>query len=58
MAKTKKKGHTVLKIIGVLLLIPILLVVILFAFAAMRPFVPKNYTDTVHPGGDVEAAYP
>lgn len=46
-----------LKIIGVLLLIPILFIVILFVLGAMRPAVPKDYMNTVHTGGEIEATY-
>ena len=47
----------VLKIIGIILLAIIILIAALFIKAALKPAVPKDYTETVKTGGDIEAKY-
>ena len=47
----------VLKIIGIIVLIIIILVFILLKILSNRLFVPKNYTETVETGGNIEAKY-
>lgn len=47
----------VLKIIGIIILIPIVLIIILLVIASFIPAVPNNYTKEVKTGGDVEAKY-
>lgn len=47
----------IMKMIGIILLVIIILIVALFIKAALTPAVPKNYTDTVKTGGDIEAKY-
>lgn len=47
----------VLKIIGIIILIPIVLIIILLVIASFIPAVPNNYTKEVETGGDIEAKY-
>lgn len=47
----------VLKIIGIIILIPIVLIIGLFVLLSFVPSVPKNYTKEVKTGGDIEAKY-
>ena len=47
----------VLKIIGIVLLCIIALIVIFVIWASLKPSVPKNYTETVKTGGEIEAKY-
>ncbi len=47
----------VIKIIGIIILIPILLIALLFIKAAFTPMVPNDYEKTVKTGGDIEAKY-
>lgn len=46
-----------LKIIGIIILIPIVLIIGLLAIASFIPAVPNNYTKEVEIGGDIEAKY-
>lgn len=46
-----------LKIIGIILLTPIVLIIGLFVFLSFAKAVPKNYTKKVKTGGDIEAKY-
>lgn len=48
---------TLLKIIGVIILIPITLITIFLIIAVFTPAVPKNYTKTVKTGGKIEQKY-
>lgn len=48
---------TLLKIIGIVILIPIMLIIVILIIAAFTPAVPKNYTKTVKTGGKIEAKY-
>lgn len=57
MNTEKKQGHTVLKVIGNILLVIIVLIVAFFVKEVLTPAVPKNYTGTVKPGGEIEAKY-
>lgn len=47
----------VLKIIGIIILIPIVLIIGLLVLLSFVPAVPKNYTKEVKTGGDIEAKY-
>lgn len=47
----------VIKIVGIVLLIMILLAALLLIKAALTPAVPKNYTETVKTGGEIEVKY-
>ena len=47
----------VLKIIGIIFLIPIVLIIILLVIASFIPAVPNNYSKEVETGGDIEAKY-
>ncbi len=47
----------ILKIIGIALLCIIVLAVGLFLYSISRPAVPKNYTETVKTGGEIERKY-
>lgn len=47
----------VLKIIGIIILIPIVLIIGLLVLLSFVPSVPKNYTKEVKTGGDIEAKY-
>lgn len=47
----------ILKIVGVIILILIALIVVFLFWLSTRPFVPNNYTKTVHTGGEIEAKY-
>lgn len=49
--------HKVLKIIGIIILIPIVLIVGLLVLLSFAKAVPKNYTKEVKTGGDIEAKY-
>ena len=46
-----------LKIIGIIVLVFAALVVLLFVKAAATPAVPKNYTEIVETGGEIEKEY-
>ena len=48
---------TILKIIGILLLVLIVLIAGFLFWLSRRPFVPNNYTKTVETGGALEAQY-
>ena len=48
---------TVLKVIGIILLVIVGLIVALFVKAASTPAVPKGYTETVETGGEIEKTY-
>ena len=48
---------TVLKIIGIVVLVLIVLVAGFLFWLSKRPFVPGNYTETVETGGAIEAKY-
>jgi len=54
MRKVMKK---MLKVIGIILLIPIVLVVGFLVLASFAKAVPVNYVDEVQTGGDIEAKY-
>ena len=47
----------IMKIIGIVLLCIIALIVIFVICASLKPSVPKNYTETVKTGGEIEAKY-
>lgn len=47
----------VLKIIGIIILIPVILVIGFFILIALTPAVPKNYVKEVKTGGDIETKY-
>ncbi len=47
----------VLKIIGIIVLIPIILLALLFIKAALTPMVPNDYTETVKTDGIIESKY-
>lgn len=47
----------VLKVIGIIILLLGVLIAVLFHFISKSPSVPKNYTDTVKTGGEIEAKY-
>ncbi len=47
----------ILKIIGIVFLVIVVLVVGLFLYITFRSFVPKNYTEKVKTGGDMEQKY-
>ena len=47
----------VLKVIGIILLVFVVLIALLFIKGAMTPFVPKNYTETMGTGGNIESKY-
>lgn len=47
----------VLKIIGIIILIPVVLIIGLLVLISFVPAVPKNYTKEVKTGGDIEAKY-
>ena len=53
MKMTKK----VLKVVGIVLLVIIVLVALLLIKGALTPAVPKDYTETVKTGGEIEAKY-
>lgn len=46
-----------MKIVGIIVLVIIVLVVLLLIKGALTPAVPKNYTETVKTGGEIEAKY-
>lgn len=46
-----------LKIIGIIILIPIVLVIVLLVIMSFIPMTPNNYTKEVKTGGDIEAKY-
>ena len=46
-----------LKIIGIIILVPILLIVGFLIILSFVPAVPKNYTKEVKTGGEIEAKY-
>lgn len=46
-----------LKTIGIIFLVILTLIVLLFIKAALTPAVPKNYTETVKTGGEIEKHY-
>ena len=48
---------TVLKIVGIVLLVLIVLIAGFLFWLSRRPFVPNNYTKTVETGGAIEAKY-
>ena len=45
----------IMKNIGIVFLVVIILIIILFIKAALTPAVPKDYTETVKTGGEIEA---
>lgn len=47
----------VLKIVGVIILIAAIAVIAVMIWLSKKPAVPKNYTETVKTGGDIEAKY-
>lgn len=47
----------VLKIIGIIILIPIVLIILLFVKAALTPAVPNDYETKIETGGDIEKKY-
>ena len=47
----------VMKIVGIVFLVIIVLVALLLIKAVLTPAVPKNYTETVKTGGEIEAKY-
>lgn len=47
----------ILKIIGIIISIPIILVIGFLILIARIPAVPKNYVKEVETGGDIEAKY-
>jgi len=47
----------ILKIIGIIILIPIVLVIGLIVVISFIPMTPNNYTKEVKTGGDIEAKY-
>lgn len=47
----------VLKIIGIIVLVIIIIVIVLLKILSNKPFVPKDYTETVETGGDIETKY-
>lgn len=47
----------VLKIIGIIILIPIVLIIGLLVLLSFIPAVPNNYTKKVKTGGDIESKY-
>lgn len=47
----------VLKIVGIIILIAAIAVIAVMIWLSKKPAVPKNYTETVKTGGDVEAKY-
>ena len=53
----KKKGKKALKVIGIVIASMVLLIVLFFVYAALKPAVPGNYETTVQTGGDIEAKY-
>ena len=48
---------TILKVIGIIILVIVVAVAALLFSLSKRPAVPENYTETVKTGGDVEAKY-
>ncbi len=46
-----------MKIIGMILIVMILMVALIFLYAANKPAVPKNYETSVETGGEIEAKY-
>lgn len=46
-----------LKIIGIIILIPIVLIILLFVKAALTPAVPNDYETKIETGGDIEKKY-
>ena len=48
---------TILKIIGIIILIPIVLVIALLVIISFIPMTPNNYTKEVKTGGDIETKY-
>lgn len=46
-----------LRIIGIIILIPVVLIIGLLAIVSFVPAVPNNYTKEVETGGDIEAKY-
>ncbi|MCI9434530.1 MAG: alpha/beta hydrolase [Bacilli bacterium] len=47
----------VIKIIGIIIFVPILLIIGLFIILSFVPAVPNNYTKEVKTGGDIESKY-
>lgn len=47
----------VLKIIGIIILIPFILIALLLIKNMLTPAVPNDYETTVETGGDIEAKY-
>ncbi len=47
----------VMKIVGIIVLVIIILAAVFFIKAAFTPAVPKDYTETVKTGGEIEAKY-
>lgn len=47
----------IMKVIGIILLVVMILIAALFIKAALTPAVPRNYTNTVKTGGNIEAKY-
>ena len=48
---------TILKVIGIIILVIVVAVAALLFSLSKRPAVPENYTETLKTGGDVEAKY-
>ena len=48
---------TILKVIGMIILVVLLIFTGLFLYASVRPAAPGNYTKKAETGGDIEAAY-
>lgn len=53
----KRVTKKMLKIIGIIILIPIALIVLFVVIATFAEMVPKNYTKEVKTGGSIEAKY-
>lgn len=47
----------VLKITGMIFFVIVIVAAGIFLYMAFRPFVPKNYTEKVKTGGDIEKKY-
>ncbi len=45
------------KFLGILISTAVLVLVLIFAYAGMKPAVPGNYETTVKTGGEIEANY-
>ena len=58
--KIKRKGKgikKVLKMIGIAFIIIVILIAGILFYISSRPAVPKNYTEQVKTGGDIEKKY-